>query len=77
MILTNNEKRELDELAEKVPDWQEHLKDYRKRHPEESPQQVMKKAGFTRRMYISKLVKQYLKPKFLAIVKQVKDDEEA
>ena len=71
MTLTDEEKKEIDELAMKIPDWQEHLKEYRKRHPEELPQQVMKKAGFTRRMYVAKLVKSYLEPKIKTIIDEV------
>jgi hypothetical protein len=54
------EKR-IDEIARNVPKWKDHLANYRQRHPNESMPQIMKKASFTRRMYVSKQVKSMIK----------------
>ena len=70
MTLTEKEKNELDNLAKKLPIWQKHLKEFRKKHPNMKPQEIMKKAGFTFRMKKGKLVSQYFKSKFLKIIQK-------
>lgn len=70
MPLTEEDKRELDDIARKMPRWQEHLADFRERHPELSPQDVMVKAGFTFRMKKGKLVVRYVNRKFKEIVEK-------
>jgi len=67
-MLTEEEKVEIDELAKKMPQWQQYLADFREKHPELSPQEVMKKAGFTFRMKKGKLVSAWIKPKLLKII---------
>lgn len=80
MSLTEEERREfereLDDIARKMPKWQEHLADFRKRHPELSPQDVMRKAGFTFRMKKGKLIKGWIKKLFDRITEEVMKDEE-
>ena len=53
--------REIDELARKIPKWQNHLAAFREKHPEMGPQEVMKKAGFTFRMLKGKLVQGFVR----------------
>lgn len=73
-MLTDEEKREIDDLAMKFPSWQKHLQKFREKHPELKPQEVMKKAGFTFRMKKGKLINAYLKPKFQKIMDEVTED---
>lgn len=73
--LTEEQKREIDDLARQMPNWQKHLADFRKRHPELSPQDVMKKAGFTFRMRKGKLVKGYVRRILKRIAEEVMKDE--
>jgi len=68
---TLEEKRiqdKIDELVQKMPNWQEHLTEFRKGHPELSPQEVMKKAGFTFRMKKGKLISKYVKTELRKIL---------
>jgi hypothetical protein len=77
--LTNEEEkdleREIDKLARKMPDWQKHLAEFRARHPELTPQEVMKKAGFTFRMKKGKLISDFIKPKLRKIMEDVLEEE--
>jgi len=73
--LTEEQKREIDDLARQMPNWQKHLADFRKRHPELSPQEVMKKAGFTFRMKKGKLVTGFVRRIFKRIAEEVMRDE--
>ena len=73
MSLTDEEMRELDDLARKMPRWQEHLADFRKRHPELSPQDVMVKAGFTFRMKKGKLVHGYVRRILMRVIEEVEN----
>ena len=57
---------EIDRIARGIPDWDTHWKAYHEKHPDEPMPEVMKKASFTRRMWVAKQVK--------ALVKQMFDD---
>ena len=74
MGLTDKDKREQDDLASKLPSWKDHLTEFRKRHPEFNPQEVMKKAGFTFRMKKGIMIKRYLRPKLEKIIEEVLDE---
>lgn len=74
MPLTEEEKREIDDLARQMPKWQEHLADFRERHPEMGPQEVMKKAGFTFRMKKGKMVAGLIKKAFERVLEKAIDD---
>ena len=75
MPLTKEQEREIDELARSLPNWQEHLADFRKRHPELSPQDVMKKAGFTFRMKKGKLIQAYVRKSLKRIIEKVTEKD--
>lgn len=59
--LSTEEKARIDKLVRDLPKWKKHLRDFREKHPEMSPQEVMKKAGFTYRMKRGKLIKQFIR----------------
>ena len=74
MSPTEEEMRELDELARKMPKWQKHLADFREKHPEMGPQEVMKKAGFTFRMKKGKIVHGYVRKVLKRVIDEMKDE---
>jgi hypothetical protein len=72
-LLTKEEEREIDELAESLGEyeWKPFIAKFREKHPEMTPQEVMKKASFVRRMQISKKIHRWLDPKLRAIIQEV------
>ena len=74
--MTEKQKKEIDKLAREMPKWQQHLSEFRERHPELSPQEVMKKAGFTFRMKKGKLVSDYVKQLFKEVIEEVASKRE-
>lgn len=64
---------EIDELARKIPKWEDHWKAYKEKHPDETMPNVMKKASFTRRMWLAKEVKKIIKKRVQEIVEEIKD----
>lgn len=71
--------KELDDLARsdrRLPKWKDHLRDFRAKHPEMGPREVMKKAGFTFRMNRGRQVSKIVKSMFKRVMEEVlKEDE--
>jgi len=72
----NEFEAQLDQLAKSLPDWQEHLQEFREKHPELSPQAVMKKAGFTFRMRKGKLIKACINPILEKVMRETLEEVE-
>ena len=68
--LKQNLENQIDQLAKNLPDWQEHLQNFRDKHPELLPQAIMKKAGFIFRMKKGKMFKAFIN----SILKKATDE---
>lgn len=64
-------KKRIDEIAMSIPRWDDHWRDYKKRHPEEPMPKVMKKASFTRRMMVAKQVNALIREIFEEVEKEL------